>query len=116
VSFRREEQLVAHTPGERAPRIPGMGAWPKFQARNESMLTEKQKRRYEEVLILAREESEQLDRELAAEIARAKEKLRELQEAKKAVQLIYEGACARLGEKGDLKLPSFEVLELETHV
>ena len=79
------------------------------------MLTEQQKSKYEQVLIMAREESEQLDRELAAEIARAKEKLRELQEAKKAVQLIYEGACARLGEKSDLKMPSFEMLEFETH-
>ena len=81
----------------------------------QSMLTEEQKRRYEETLELAREELEQLDRELAAEVARAKEKLHELQEAKKAVKLIYDGACARLGAKSDLKIQSLEVAELDRH-
>jgi len=81
----------------------------------QSMLTEEQKRRYEETLELAREELDQLDRELAAEVARAKEKLHELQEAKKAVKLIYDGACARLGAKSEIKMQSFDVAELERH-
>lgn len=63
------------------------------------MLTEEQKRKYEETLVMAQEEMDQLDRELAAEIARSKERIRELQEAKRAVRLIYEGACVRLGLK-----------------
>jgi DNA-binding protein H-NS len=80
-----------------------------------SMLTEIQKRRYEETLDLAKQELELLDSELAAEIARAKQKLQDLQEAKKAVKLIYDGACARLGNKNDLTLQSFDLSELEKH-
>jgi hypothetical protein len=79
------------------------------------MLNDDQKRRYEETLELARQELDQLDRELAAEIARAKERLQELQEAKKAVKLIYDGACARLGEKSDLKMRNFDLADLERH-
>jgi len=56
-----------------------------------------------------------LDSELAAEIARAKQKLQDLQEAKKAVKLIYDGACARLGNKNDLTLQNFDLSELEKH-
>jgi hypothetical protein len=79
------------------------------------MLTEEQRRRYEETLELAKQELELLDRDLAAEIERAKQRLQELQEAKKAVKLIYDGACARLGNQNDLKMQNFDLAELEKH-
>ena len=80
------------------------------------MLTDEQKRRYEETLVLAQEELDQLDKELAAEITRSKERIRELQEAKRAVKQIYDGACARLGLKSDIEIKTIEVAEIEKHV
>jgi len=77
------------------------------------MLTEEQKRRYEETLSLAREELEHLDKELAAEVERARERLRELQEAKKAVKLIYDGACTRLGIRGEIKTQNLDLAEID---
>ena len=68
------------------------------------MLTREQAIKYEEILELVKKELDLLDKELIAEIERSKEKIRELQEAKKAVKLIYDGACARLGVPSDLKL------------
>ncbi len=61
------------------------------------MLSDEQKARYEETLQMAKEEMDQIDREIEAELAKVKERLLELQKAKKAIQQIYDGACARLG-------------------
>ncbi len=77
------------------------------------MLTDEQRKRYEETLGLAREELDQLDKELVAEVARAKERLHALQEAKKAVRQIYDGACARLGVPSDLKTQNIDLLDLD---
>ncbi len=79
------------------------------------MLTEEQKKRYEDTLGLAREELEHLDKELVAEVARAKQRLHDLQEAKKAVRLIYDGACARLGLPCDLKTPNIDLADIDKH-
>jgi hypothetical protein len=79
------------------------------------MLTEEQKRRYEEILALARDELEGLDRELIAEVARAKQRLNDLQEAKKAVRQIYDGACARLGVPNSLKTQNIDLADIEKH-
>ena len=79
------------------------------------MLTEDQKRRYEETLGLAREELEHLDKELVSEVARAKQRLHEIQEAKKAVKLIYDGACARLGVPSDLKTQNIDLADIDKH-
>jgi hypothetical protein len=79
------------------------------------MLTEERKRRYEEALVLAQEELDQLDKELAAEIARSRERIRELQDAKRSVKQIYDGACARLGLKNDVEIKAIEVAELDRH-
>lgn len=79
------------------------------------MLTEEQKRRYEETLGLAREELEHLDKELVTEVARAKQRLHDLQEAKRAVKLIYDGACARLGVPSDLKTQNIDLVDVDRH-
>jgi len=79
------------------------------------MLTEEQKRRYEETLGLVRGELEQLDTELVAEVARAKQRLFDLQEAKKVVRQIYDGICARLGIPNDLKIQSIDLPDIDEH-
>ncbi len=61
------------------------------------MLTEQQMKKFEQTRQMAKEELDSLDREISAELARAREKLLEFQQAKKAVKQIYDGACARMG-------------------
>jgi len=52
------------------------------------MLTEEQKRKYEAMREMARDELERLDKELADEVLRARMKIEELQQSKKAVKQI----------------------------
>lgn len=61
---------------------------------------------------MAKDELEQLDREINAELARVKERLLELQQAKKAVKQIYDGACARMGIKGVIEMKDFNLTDL----
>jgi hypothetical protein len=77
------------------------------------MLTEQQRQRYESTAQMAKEELELLDREIMAELTRSKERLQELQQAKRAVKQIYDGACARMGIKGVLELKDVNLSELE---
>jgi len=75
-------------------------------------LTDQQKQKFELTRQMAKEELEQLDREMNAELARAKERLLELQQAKKAVKQIYDGACARMGIKSVIEMKDFNISEL----
>ncbi len=77
------------------------------------MITEQQKHRYDMMRQVAKEELEQLDRDIAAELVRAKEKLLELQQAKKAVKQIYDGACARMGVKSVIEMKDVSLSDLE---
>ncbi len=77
------------------------------------MLTEQQKLRYETTRQMAKEELDLLDRDIVAELAKAKAKLKELQEAKKAVKQIYDGACARLGVKSVIEMKDYTLADLE---
>jgi len=76
------------------------------------MLTEQQKQKFEMTRQMAKEELDQLDREMNAELARAKERLLELQQAKKAVKQIYDGACSRLGVKSVVEMKDINLAEL----
>jgi signal-transduction protein with cAMP-binding, CBS, and nucleotidyltransferase domain len=76
------------------------------------MLTEQQKQKYETARQMAKEELEQLDKEMGVELARAKERLLELQQAKKAVKQIYDGACNRLGVKSAIEMKDFNLADL----
>ncbi len=76
------------------------------------MLTEQQMKRFEQTRQMAKEELEALDREISAELARAKEKLLEFQQAKKAVKQIYDGACARMGVKSVLEVTDVSLGDL----
>ncbi len=76
------------------------------------MLTDQQKQKYELTRQMAKEELEQLDKEISAELAKVKEKLLELQQAKKAVKQIYDGACARMGVKSALEVTDLNLTDL----
>ena len=76
------------------------------------MLTEQQKHKFEMTRQMAKEELEQLDKEISTELAKVKDKLLELQQAKKAVKQIYDGACARMGVKSVLEVSDLNLTDL----
>jgi len=76
------------------------------------MLNEQQKQKYESTRQMAKEELDQLDREISAELAKVKDKLLELQQAKKAVKQIYDGACVRMGVKSVLEVTDLNFTDL----
>ncbi len=76
------------------------------------MLTEQQKHKFEVTRQMAKEELEQLDKEISNELAKVKDKLLELQQAKKAVKQIYDGACARMGVKSVLEVTDLNLTDL----
>jgi len=76
------------------------------------MLTEQQKHKFEMTRQMAKEELDQLDKEISAELAKVKDKLLELQQAKKAVKQIYDGACSRMGVKSVLEVSDLNLTDL----
>lgn len=66
-------------------------------------LTEKQKEFYENTLDVTRKEIEDLDNMIENELAKVKERLADLQNAKKAALQMYDAACLRLGRPNDLE-------------
>ncbi|MDI9613780.1 MAG: hypothetical protein QM330_12170 [Acidobacteriota bacterium] len=76
------------------------------------MLTEEQRKKYEQTRQMAKEELEALDREISEELAKVKDRLLELQQAKKAVKQIYDGACARIGVKSVLEVSDLNLTDL----
>ena len=57
---------------------------------------------YEQTLAVTKKEIAQLDSEIEAELAKVKDRLAELQTAKKATLQMYGATCARLGVPNDL--------------
>jgi signal-transduction protein with cAMP-binding, CBS, and nucleotidyltransferase domain len=76
------------------------------------MMTEQQKQKFELARQMAKEELEQIDREINVELTRVKERLLELQRAKKAVKQIYDGACARIGVRSMIEMRDFNLADL----
>lgn len=76
------------------------------------MLTEIQRQKFDTARQMAKEELDQLDREINTELARVKERLLELQQAKKAVKQIHDGACARMGIKSVIEMKDFNFTDL----
>ncbi len=76
------------------------------------MLTDIQRQKFDTARQMAKEELEQLDHEINSELARVKERLLELQQAKKAVKQIYDGACARMGIKSVIEMKDFNITDL----
>jgi hypothetical protein len=76
------------------------------------MLTDQQRQKYELTRQMAKEELEQLDKEISAELAKVKDRLLELQQAKKAVKQIHDGACARMGVKSMIEMTDLNLTDL----
>lgn len=65
-------------------------------------LSDEHRKFYEQSLEVTKQEIDELDRQIAAELAKVKDRLTELQKAKKATLQMYAAACARLGVPNDL--------------
>lgn len=66
-------------------------------------LTPEQQASYENMLNVTRQEIADLDQQIEDELAKVKERLADLQNAKKASRQIYDGLCLRLGVPNDLE-------------
>lgn len=66
-------------------------------------LNDQQKKFYENTLKVTRDEISDLDRQIEEELAKVKERLAQLQNAKKAARQMYDAACLRLGIPNDLE-------------
>ncbi|RMH22620.1 MAG: hypothetical protein D6696_02850 [Acidobacteria bacterium] len=66
-------------------------------------LTEQQRKFYENTLAVTRQEIEELDGLIEAELAKVKDRLAELQSAKRAARQMYDAACIRLGIPNELE-------------
>ncbi len=66
-------------------------------------LNEQQRSFYENTLTMTKQEISELDRQIEEELAKVKDRLAELQNAKKAARAMYDAACMRLGVPNDLE-------------
>ena len=80
------------------------------------MLSTDQRTRYEQIRQTALADLETIDREIEAELGRVKKRLLELQEDKKAVKQIVDGASARLGTPTTGPLKELNIAELSRQV
>jgi 5-bromo-4-chloroindolyl phosphate hydrolysis protein len=65
-------------------------------------LTDEQRKLYEKTLAETRVEIDDIDRQIEEELRKVKERIDELQNAKKASRQQYDAACIRLGIPNDL--------------
>jgi len=65
-------------------------------------LSKDQQAFYQKTMEWTRKEIADIDTQIEEELARVKERLAELQNAKKAARQIYDGATARLGVENEL--------------
>jgi hypothetical protein len=72
-------------------------------------MTNDQKSRYESMKQVAKEELDHLDRELSEEVIRAKQRIEELQKAKRVVKQIYDNACTLLGVKSVIEMKDYGI-------
>jgi hypothetical protein len=77
------------------------------------VLTADQRIGYERMRQTALTELEALDRDIAAELSRTKKRLLELQDDKRAVKQIFDGASARLGLNGSAPLKELTLVDLK---
>lgn len=66
-------------------------------------LTDEQRQFYEHSMTMTRQEIADLDGQIEEELAKVKDRLAELQNAKKAARAMYDAACLRLGVTNDLE-------------
>ncbi len=67
------------------------------------VLNEQQRQVYENTLTVTKQEIADLDRQIEEELAKVKDRLAELQNAKKAARAMYDAACMRLGVSNELE-------------
>lgn len=66
-------------------------------------LNDQQRKFYENTLAVTKQEIGDLDRMIEEELAKVKDRLAELQNAKKAARAMYDAACQRLGAPNELE-------------
>ncbi len=66
-------------------------------------LSDQQRTFYENTLKVTKQEIDELDVAIEEELAKVKDRLAELQQAKKAALQMYDAACLRLGVPNDLE-------------
>jgi hypothetical protein len=65
-------------------------------------LSDAQRQFYESTLKMTRQQIDDVEGQIQEELAKVKDRLAELQEAKKAALQMYDGACKLLGVQNDL--------------
>jgi hypothetical protein len=80
------------------------------------VLTQEQKAKYEQIRQTAISELQEIDREIEAELTSVKKRLLDLQEAKKSVKQILDGASARLGTSAGVTIKDLNLTELTRQV
>ena len=78
-------------------------------------MTNDRKTRYEAMRQAAKDELDQLDKELGEEVIRAKQRIEELQKTKKVVKQIYDNACMLLGVKSVIEMKDYGLGDVERH-
>ena len=68
-----------------------------------AILSDSQKKFYEEALTQTKQEIEDLEGQIQEELNRVKQKIADLQSAQKAARQMYDAACMRLGIPNDLE-------------
>jgi butyrate kinase len=68
-----------------------------------AVLTEQQRKFYEETLKVTKQEIADLENQIQEELQRVKQRIAELQAAQKAARQMYDAACQRLGIPNDLE-------------
>jgi len=72
-------------------------------------MTNDQKTRYETMQKVARDELDQLDKQLSEEVIRAQQRIEELQKSKKIVKQIYDNACTLLGIQSVIEIKEYDL-------
>lgn len=75
-------------------------------------LTDQQRNFYENTRQVTKQEIDELDRQIEEELAKVKDRLAELQAAKKAARQMYDAACLRLGVANELEDQDEEAAEV----
>jgi ElaB/YqjD/DUF883 family membrane-anchored ribosome-binding protein len=75
-------------------------------------LTDQQRNFYDNTRQVTKQEIDELDRQIEEELAKVKDRLAELQAAKKAARQMYDAACLRLGVANELEDQDEEAAEV----
>jgi hypothetical protein len=76
-------------------------------------LSKEQEQFYQSTLEMTKKQIAELNTQIEEELAKVKERLAELQNAKNAAKQIYDGACRMLGVENDLEAQGESAVEEE---